>query len=280
MPTRTVGRSERGGGQNPVGWEAMPTMVSPERISTHWLQRRILSAEEKFTISFRKQYPVVWWLTLVGPFVLSGLIVVAVGVLAGWEWAGRLLGAAAATFFFFGRFVILGGEAKSPHMDFFTPGQLALLVTYMDLMVASLLVCHSGFLFRIPFLGPRMLALVEDGQYILRSNPWMKRLTFIGLVAFVMFPLASTGSVGGSIFGRLLGMSRTSTFIGVVLGSILGNGLMYLGANVLNRYLDRNNPWLTIGGIAVVALLIFWLNYRYQRMKRQAMQALQEADAP
>jgi len=44
--------------------------------------------------------------------------------------------------------------------------------------------------------------------------------------------------------------------------------------------LDRNNPWLTIGGIAVVALLIFWLNYRYQRMKRQAMQALQEADAP
>ncbi|MCS7305021.1 MAG: small multi-drug export protein [Thermoguttaceae bacterium] len=256
----------------------MAKIVSDERSSTRWLQRQLQSAEEAFTISFRKQYPAVWWLTLLGPFVLSGLIVVGVGLVAGWEWAIRLLGTAAATFFFFGRFVILGGEAQNPHMDFFTPGQLALLVTYMDLMTASLLVCHSGFLFRIPFLGPRMLALVEDGQYILRSNPWMKRLTFVGLVGFVMFPLASTGSVGGSIFGRLLGMSRTSVFIGVALGSILGNGLMYLGANVINRYLDRNNPWLTIGGIAVVGLLIFWLNYRYQRMKRQAMEALQEAD--
>jgi len=280
MPTSPVFGSEQVCGQSPVCLEAMPAMVPHEHISTRWLQRQIQSAEEAFTISFRKQYPVVWWVTLVGPFVLSALIVVAVGVFAGWPWAGRLVGTATATFFFFGRFVILGGEAKSPEMDFFTPGQLAVLVTYMDMMVASLLVCHSGFLFRIPFFGPRMLALVEDGQYILRSNPWMKRLTFIGLVAFVMFPLASTGSVGGSIFGRLLGMSRTSAFIGVALGSVLGNGLMYLGANVINRYLDRNNPWLTIGGIAVVALLIFWLNYRYQRMKRQAMQALQEADTP
>jgi len=256
----------------------MHKMVPPERISTVWLQKRLQSAEEEFTISFRKQYPVVWWVTLLGPFVLSAGIVGAVGLLAGGRWAARLVGTAVATFFFFGRFVILGGEAHNPHTHFFTPGQLALLVTYMDLMTASLLVSHSGFLFRIPFLGPRMLALVEDGQYILRSHPWMKRLTFIGLTAFVMFPLAATGSVGGSIFGRLLGMSRTSAFLGIALGSILGNGLMYLGANVINRYLDRNNPWLTIGGIAIVALLIFWLNYRYQRMKRQVMEELHSTE--
>ncbi|HOM18599.1 MAG TPA: small multi-drug export protein [Thermoguttaceae bacterium] len=255
----------------------MHKMVPPERISTAWLQKQLQSAEEEFTVSFRRQYPVVWWTTLLGPFVLSAAILAAVAVLAGGKWAARLVGTAAATFFFFGRFVILGGEARTPDMDFFTPGQLMLLVTYMDLMTAILLTSHSGFLFRIPFLGPRMLALVEDGQYILKSNPWMKRLTFAGLVAFVMFPLAATGSVGGSIFGRLLGMSRTSVFIGVALGSVLGNGMMYLGANMINRYLDRNNPWLTIGGIAVVALLIFWLNYRYQRMKRQAMQTLQDA---
>ncbi len=277
---KTLCSLQRSGVNSPVVLETIPTMVSHERISTRWLQRQLQSAEEAFTISFRKQYPVVWWLTLLGPFVFSALIVVGVGLLAGWPWAGRLMGTAAATFLFFGRFVILGGEARSPEMGFFTPGQLALLVTYMDVMTASLLVCHSGFLFRIPFLGPRMLALVEDGQYILRSNPWMKRLTFVGLVAFVMFPLAATGSVGGSIFGRLLGMSRTNVFIGVCLGSILGNGLMYLGANVINRYLDRNNPWLTIGGVAIVALLIFWLNYRYQRMKRQALEALKEADSP
>lgn len=258
--------------------ETKEFMGAEEQISVLRLQHQLQTAEEAFTISFRQQYPVIWWLTLVGPFVLSFGIVVGVGLLAGWQWATRLVGTAAATFFFFGRFVILGGEAQNPYMRFFSPEQLLLLVTYMDLMTASLLVCHSGFLFRIPFLGPRMLALVEDGQYILRVHPWMKRLTFVGLVAFVMLPLAATGSVGGAIFGRLLGMSRTSVFTGVMLGSILGNGLMYLGANLINRYLDRNNPWLTVGGVAIVGLVIFWLNYRYQRMKRQALPPLQQAD--
>lgn len=257
----------------------MHKMLPQERISTTRLQKRLQSTEEAFTISFQKQHPVLWWVTLLGPFVLTAGILVAVGVFAGGKWVTRLVGTAVATFFFFGRFVILGGEGHNPHTEFFTPGQLTLLVTYMDLMVATLLAYHSGFLFRLPYIGPKILALVEDGQYILSSHPWMKRMTFIGLVAFAVFPLAATGSVGGSIFGRLLGMSRTAVFIGVALGSIIGNGLMYLGANVLNRYLDRNNPWLTIGGIAVVALIIFWLNYRYQRLKRQTMQALQQEES-
>jgi hypothetical protein len=45
---------------------------------------------------------------------------------------------------------------------------------------------------------------------------------------------------------------------------------MYLFAGLINRYLDRDNPWLTIGGIAVVAGLILLLNWRYQKMKRAA----------
>lgn len=250
----------------------MPQTSTPENQATAWLQKQIQAAEDDFTISFKARYPLVWWATLIGPFVLTIAILGGVAAVAGVKWARRLVLTALATFFFFGRFVILGGhDSPGEVQKFFSPAQLALMILYMDLIVASLLVCHGGFLFKLPFVGPRILALVEDGRFILASHPWMKRATFVGLVAFVMFPLAATGSVGGSIFGRLLGMSRKAAFVAVALGSFLGCTAMYLGANLLNRYLDRDNPWLTIGGIAFVALLILLLNHRYRQLKRRML---------
>ena len=151
--------------------------------------------------AFRREYPVIWWLTLVGPFVLTSAVVFLV-----WEFAGprvvwRLISTAVATFLFFGKFVILGGSDGDllDTASFFTAEQLFLLVLYMDVMTGCLLVFHLGFLIRLPMVGEKLNELVQDGNFILRSNRWMKRATFLGLVAFVMFPLAATGSVGGSI---------------------------------------------------------------------------------
>jgi uncharacterized membrane protein len=167
--------------------------------------------------------------------------------------------------------VILGGEGEgAAAADFLTSGQLFFMVVYMDIMTATMLVFHAGFLFRMPYLGGKLLNLAEDGHFMLKLHPWMRRATFIGLVVFVMFPLAATGSVGGAIFGRLLGLSRVSTFLGILLGSVLGCGLMYYGSELVNQYLDRDNPLHTIGGIAVIVGLILLLNYRYRHMKRNA----------
>jgi hypothetical protein len=73
----------------------------------------------------------------------------------------------------------------------------------MDVMTACVLSSDLGFLFSLPVAGWKLKALVDDGQFDLQSNRWMKRATFLALVAFVMFPLAATGSVSGSIFVRL-----------------------------------------------------------------------------
>jgi uncharacterized membrane protein len=172
---------------------------------------------------------------------------------------------------FFGKFVILGGSEGEllEVREFYTAEQLVVLVLYMDVMTACVLTSHLGFLFRLPVLGGKLKTLVDDGQFILQSNRWMKRATFLGLVAFVMFPLAATGSVGGSIFGRLLGMSRLGTFTGIAIGNVLGCALMYFGSEVITRHLDRDNPMLLIGGVAVVAAIIFILNHRYRQLKAQ-----------
>jgi uncharacterized membrane protein len=221
--------------------------------------------------SFRRKFPVLWLLTLVGPFLLTGASLFLVWEFSGSRVVWRLISTAVATFVFFGKFVILGGGKGelTNNVNFFTSEQLFVIVLYMDIMTALLLIFHLGFLFRLPIVGRKLHALVQDGNFILKTNPWMKRATFVGLVAFVLFPLAATGSVGGSIFGRLLGLSRTLTFAGIVVGSILGCGLMYFGSELITRYVGRDNPLLMVGGIVVIVAILFLINYRYRQLKKR-----------
>jgi hypothetical protein len=238
-------------------------------------EQSLLAEESRYGDHFRHEHPTVWLVTLIGPFIATAAVLALTWIVQGTDFMQKLFATALATFFFFGRFVILGGtegaeiDPNAPEI-FLSRGELFLMVMWMDMFAASIFVYHAGFIYRLPWLGPKLLSLVKDGQFILQHQPWIRRATFIGLVAFVAFPLAATGSVGGSIFGRLLGLSRGATFAAIFLGSLLGCGSMYLFAGLINRYLDRDNPWLTVGGIAVIAGLILLLNWRYQKMKRAA----------
>ena len=65
---------------------------------------------------------------------------------------------------------------------------------------------------------------------------------------------------------------RTNMRITVLLLTIwalagLGCGVMYWGAGLINRYLDRQSPAVIIGGILVIVAMILILNYRYRRLK-------------
>lgn len=218
---------------------------------------------------FRKSHPWVWGLTLFAPVVLSVSLVGLIYLVAGWEFTLKVLTSLALTLFFFGRFIILAGS-DGTLKD--TDGALATehlftLVCYLDVMTALVLAFHIGFLFRLPYIGPRASALITDGHFVLDAQPWMRRATFVGLIAFVAFPLAATGSIGGSIFGRLLGMTRIATFAGIVTGALLGNTIMFYFSDLLGTYLDKNNVYLKIGGVAVISLLILVLERRYQHLK-------------
>ena len=111
--------------------------------------------------------------------------------------------------------------------------------------------------------------LVWDGKQLLNSQRWIKRVAFVGLVLFVVFPTSTTGSVGGSIFGRLLGMGRLLTVSGVLMGSLLGNGIMWAFAKQINQYVDPQNVWIKIVGIGILVALVVLVEIRYQRMKKK-----------
>ncbi|MEX0725488.1 MAG: small multi-drug export protein [Planctomycetaceae bacterium] len=238
------------------------------------LKKRILESFLEFESSFRRRFPMVWWLTLIGPFALTIALLVMIAIAMGAAYAQRLVTTMLFTFFFFGRFVILSGtDAQSLEAHkLLSSEQLFLMVSYMDIMVAVTLAFHIGFMFRMPIVGPKIGELVADGQLILRHQPWMKRMTLLGVAVLTAFPLAATGSIGASIFGRLLGMTRISTLTAILIGTLVGNGIMYLGSDMLGKYLDKDDALIKYGGIAAIVLIIFFLERRYKAMKRTFME--------
>jgi uncharacterized membrane protein len=154
------------------------------------------------------------------------------------------------------------------------------MVTFMDMVVALVVAFHIGVLFKLPVLGPRVSSLVADSRFVLNSYPWMKRATFAGLLAFVAFPLASTGAVGGSILGRLLGLGRFPTYIATVIGCVIGNAGMYLIGRQIEQWgVDKDHPVVKYGGITVIILVVVVLEWRYRKLKQKYLKT-HPADEP
>ncbi len=239
------------------------------------VEQQLHEGYSEFETGFRHAHPVLWWSSLLAPPLASAVAVLLVYLAAGAEYTRQLLTMAFAALWFFGRFVILGGHDPdvAEYSGAMTSGELFLTVCFLDVMVAFVMAFHIGYLFRLPVVGPRIANLVADARFILDAQKWVKRVAFLGVVVFVSFPLQATGSVGGSLFGRMLGMSRIATFSATIVGSALGNGLMYLGSDLINSYVDKNHPLVKYGGVVLVVGLIVAINWWYQRKKRQYLQS-------
>ncbi len=223
------------------------------------------SSEEQF----RRSHPVFWAATLYGPFLLTALLLTLLTIYTGWAFTFRVVTSVAVALLVLGRFIILSGTSGefSDTNGALASEHLYAIVCYLDVMAAIVLAFHIGFLFRLPIVGTRIAALVTDGHFVLDAHPWIRKATFFGLIAFVGFPLAATGSVGGSIFGRLLGMSRFATFCGILIGALLGNTIMFYFSDLLGEWIDKDNPWIKFGGLGLILVLVVILERRYRQLR-------------
>lgn len=251
-----------------------PENVAEASSSPEAMRQELVGSFQSFELGFRRHYPLLWLFTLLAPLILTTVALVVIGLVSGWDMPAKYLSHAFATFFVFGRFIILvgvEGDAAEKFQVLLSPLQLFGMVTFMDFVTALFVTFHMGVLFRLPWVGEKIAMLVWDGKFIMDSQPWIKRIAFFGLVLFVIFPTSTTGSIGGSIFGRMLGLSRWLTVSGVLLGSLLGNGLMYAFAKSINRYIGPDNVWLWWGGIAVIVAVVVFAERRYRMVKQRYM---------
>lgn len=228
-----------------------------------------------FEKQFRQERPFLWRATLLSPIVLTTVVLTVLSIVNGPSYALKCVYHALLTFFVLGRFVLLAGiegEVTEKVAEItMKPSELFVLVTYLDFIVALFVTFHMGVLFRLPKIGPKLAMLAWDGKFFMDSQPWIKRMAFAGLVGFVVIPFSTTGSIGGSILGRLLGLSRWATVSGVLLGSLIGNGIMYLFAKQINKYLEDNWTFRIIGLLIIVAICAA-LEWRYRAVKNKYMQ--------
>ncbi len=228
--------------------------------------------------SLWRHHRILWWITLSGPVLVTATIVATLFIVSGGEFAGRLVTTALTGMLLFGRFIILAGHDPevAKVTGSFSSGKLFLMVTYLDLIIATVLIFHAGFLFRLPWFGSRATALVDDGRFLIHTQPWIRRATFFGLVLFVAIPLAAMGSVGGTIFGRMLGVSRLRIFIAILLGSLLGNGVMWYGSDLINHFVDKHHPVVRFGGLALILMLIALIEFLYRRTRQAELQSMRK----
>ena len=233
------------------------------------LRDELLTSFNEFEASFRKRFPLLWLTTLIGPVVITIGLLIFFGLTIDWFYPQKLVSHAALTALVFGRFIILIGMEGGSDDITLQPFELFGLVTYLDFMAALFVAFHMGVIFRLPIIGDKLAMLVWDAKSFLGSRPWIRRIAFSGLVLFVMFPTSTTGSVGGSILGRLLGLGRVQTVMGVMLGSLIGNGIMWAFAKQINKYFDPGNVWIKIVGVVIIVALAVFIEVRYQKTKKK-----------
>lgn len=225
-----------------------------------------------FEKDYRHEHKVAWWLALIGPVTITAVLLGIIYLVQGPKVVLSYLAAAATAFVLLGRFIILvGGSDPDPEsfwfLKYLDARNLFFMLTYLDVMVALFVAFHMGIIFRLPWVGQKIQDMVTDGQFILRKQPWIRRAAFVGLVGFVVFPTSTTGSIGGSIFGRLLGMKRFRVVLAILLGSILGNGLMLLFSKQLSKY-GLSDSWeMRIGGVLAMVFALFLFERKFRQLK-------------
>jgi len=212
-----------------------------------------------------------------GPVVGFGVILLVATLVAGGRAAMDLAGAELGSFIGGGKFVILWGlSAKSVNVWW-----LAAMVVYGDVATALVLMANMTFFYRLPLLGKRLATCHEAGWYVLHANPWMRRVAWLGVAAYVAAPFQGTGAVVGTLLARILGESRvatlTATLVGSTAGCLLLAGVGAAAGKQLHKY--ATDPYV-VGAIVVttlVALVVVGRWFTGQAYRAKAIVAQQAA---
>lgn len=165
-------------------------------------------------------------------------------------------GLAVFTFFVMGKFVVLLPVLSTDVP--FTPYFLAGTVTVMDVATGLVVAANLGQLYRLPWVGRQLSHFEAGGRETLERRPWMRRLATAGVVLFVMFPLTGTGAVGGTLFGRLIGLNAPRVLLGISAGAVAGAYGLAFAAHSLGAVLDewRHTWWFKAAGYGVILLVV------------------------
>ena len=202
---------------------------------------------------------------LLTPVVATGLVVLLLLWLQGWGYTQQALGAGGLSLFGFGTMVVFG-KAALDGADWLTLGtwDLALIVMWVNAASAFFYTWNLDLLERVPKMGPALQKMREDAQLTVAERPWIRRMSTVGVGLFVISPLPGSGALGGSMVGRLIGLSRRATALSVTWAGVVVCLVYAILGEKVRKALADVPLWIKIGGGALGIALI-WLFLRWLR---------------
>lgn len=200
------------------------------------------------------------------PIAALVVLYLAMRTLDGAGRAGEMAAAAGASFAGLGTTVIFGaavlGNDAFAHLSTF---DLALVVLVLNTALALVYVGASDLLERIPVVGPKLAGARAQAITVAQGRPWIRRWATAGLALFVISPLPGSGVLGGTLVGRVAGLTRVRTFAAVTAANAAVCALYYLGADALEGFMrDRQmTVWervgAFVGAVVLMVVLVKWL---------------------
>lgn len=203
------------------------------------------------------------WLKVSVPFLLCGAFLAVVWFFLPAEQWLFLVGMLVA-------YVVppLGRETIIPACILFgVPWWLAAFsLAFLDFAGGLFMAWNFPLILRLPYFGPWVRRFMEAGRTFLDRRPWLERLYFVGLIAFVSLPFDGSGSIVGSIVGRMLGMTKTEVLSCITVGGIIGSFTIALGIDcVINLFPTRAGLWISLAIFLLIGITLLLMYRSYSR---------------
>ena len=140
---------------------------------------------------------------------------------------------------------------------------LAFSIAFVDIVVCLFLIWNFDLAKKLPFIGSGIKRVQLKGAAILESMPWVERLTFFGIVIFVMIPFQGSGAFAGTILGRAVGLSVSAVLAAVGVGALVGSALIALSVVYGLGFLSYLAP-LQLAGFIIFIMVCGTLYFVYR----------------
>jgi uncharacterized membrane protein len=252
----------------------------PQDTSRKPVQRMLIGGPHAFDVSWRER------LLVLGGAGSAVLVALVLGLILAHEATLELVGLVPASMFVVGKFLPLWGVTDRSH---FGPYELGMVIWALDTVTAIVWVYALEGLVRFERLRRGIERIREGAALVLEAYPGIRKAAVLGLIMFVLFPVAGTGAMIGTFVGILLGLHRALLIATVSFGGLLGGTLMALAADHFAARLLRfqemqQSPLMKYGSLAAMVLaivvLVWFLNRAYRRALDQARARRQSAVQP
>jgi uncharacterized membrane protein len=212
-------------------------------------------------------------------------VALVLGLVYAHDATTELLGIVPVSMVAVGKFLPMWGITGQSN---FNPWELGLVIWLLDTCTVLVVVYGLEGVYRFAYLRRTIDKVRSNVSLVLVAYPRIRKGAIIGVMLFVLFPIAGTGAMIGSFLGILLGLHRHVLIAAVSVGGLIGGMFMA----VLAVYFSETLIWIrdmqqhavvkytSIAFMVLIIVLAFrWLGNTYKRALAAAAEQVDRAPA-